>query len=151
MVKVKTTGFGFWKKTVVEHAGRTSSFSGSVKVEEKQGATCVTEKGLFSSNSACFLHDDVPGNTGASALPDGRLVGKSKSIGLITEDGSTLRYNSKPLSINRLEKHGDEVRVISSGIFGEKVVDRMPADKIKAIDSEDCNTCSSLNPLYQKS
>ncbi len=150
MVKVKTTGFGPWKKTIVEHAGRTSTYSGSVRVEEKQGATCVTEQGLFSSSSACFLNDDTPVSGNASAFPDGKLVGRSKSIGVVTEDGNTRRYDSNPLSINRLEKEGDEVRVISSGIFGDKVVDRIPADRVRAIDSEDCNVCQQLNPLYQK-
>ncbi len=148
-MKITTTGFGPWRKTVVEHGDTTTTFSGPVTVEKKDGATCVTDNGVFSSNSTCFIEETSPGTNGAPRLPDGELVGRSKSIEIRKSNGQVARYDSKPLSINRLEKDGDEVRVISKGLFGDKVVDRLPARDLLAINSEDCSVCRRLNPLYK--
>lgn len=148
-MKITTKGFGPWKKTIVEHGETTTTFSGSVSIDKKDGATCVTEKGLFSNNSTCFIEEPAAGGVGATHLPDGELVGRSKSIEIRKGDGNVARYDSKPMAINRLEKTGDEVRVISKGLLGEKVVDRLSAQDVVAINSEDCSVCRKLNPLYK--
>lgn len=43
MAIVTKTGFGPWKKTVVEHAGSEDTFSGGAKVTQENGVTCVEE------------------------------------------------------------------------------------------------------------
>lgn len=149
MVQVKKAGISFWKKTIVEHERGTTVFNGSAKVEVKNGTTCVTENGLFSSAKTCYVEPETADGCGARpSLPDGDLVGRSKSIELVAADGSTKRYDSKLLTINRLVKQGDEVRVISKGVFGEKVIAQMPSRDLRAINSEDCGVCGQLNPLY---
>lgn len=84
MAKVSTTGFGFWKKTVVEHNGKTDVYSGNAKVDVSEGSTCVTETGVFTENSTCYLEKS---EKTAQSLPDGQLVGKSKNIAVERANG----------------------------------------------------------------
>lgn len=143
--KVTKRGLLFWKKTVVEHSGGTSEFSGNAEVIESNGSVCVKEAGLISSETSCFLKQD----RASSGLPDGTLVGRSKSIDVQQADGTSRTYQSGPLSLHSMEKHGEEIVVKKSGLFGDKVVDRVRASSVSNIVSEDCNVCKSLNPLYR--
>ena len=145
MTKVTKTGFGFWKQTVVEHNGRTDVYSGSAEVEKKGNSVCVTEKGLFSENSTCYLESSGNSNSGA-VLPDGKLVGASKSIAIESTNGERKEYNSGFFSVNSMEKHGNQVQVVQNGIFGKKVIDTFDAKDVGKIESEDCNVCKSTNP-----
>lgn len=148
MTTVKKTGFGFWKKTVVEHNGRTDTYGGNAEVAEKDGSVCVTERGLFTDNSTCYLTSSKDKNSGSS-LPDGTLVGKSKNITVENTNGERTTYASGILSINSMEKNGDKVHVVQNGVFGKKIIDTIDAVNINAIDSEDCNVCKSINPYYK--
>lgn len=47
-----------------------------------------------------------------------------------------------------MEKKGDNVQIIENGIFGKKVVATFHSGEIGKIESEDCNVCKSVNPIY---
>ncbi|MDH3998539.1 MAG: hypothetical protein OET90_06830 [Desulfuromonadales bacterium] len=147
MATVTKKGIGPWRKTVVEHAGKTETFSGSAKVTEQNGAVCVTESGIFKSKEVCYLDKSAPSK--GSALPDGQLVGKSKSISVELNNGEKRVYDSSITSINSMEKSGENVKVVKNGVFGSKVVDTIKANDIANIQSEDCNVCKSMNPIYK--
>lgn len=148
MATVTKTGFGFWKKTVVEHAGKTDVYKGNAEVEYKDGSVCVTEKSIFASNSSCYIEEKD--SERGSNLPDGNLVGKSKSITVETHSSGAKRYESGIFAVNSMEKHGDKVQIVQNGIFGQKVIDTLDARDVGKIESEDCNVCKTVNPIYNK-
>ena len=145
--KVRKEGFWLWKKTIVEHDGGTSVFSGNARVSENDGSLCVKEEGFINSESTCFLKESSDASPGSS-LPNGKLVGRSKSIEVLTTTGESKSYQSGPLSLHSMEKRGDEVIIKKSGLFGDKIVERIPESKVSSIASEDCNVCKAFNPLY---
>jgi hypothetical protein len=148
MAIVRTEGFLF-KKTVVEHDdGSISKFSGSAKVTQVGNSICVKEEGVFSSESVCFVSRDKDSSQKAG-LPDGTLVGSSKSIDIRKADGSTEKFASSVFAVHGLEKNGDQVHVTENGLFGKRIVKTIPADQISSIASSDCNVCRDLNPLYK--
>lgn len=147
MARITKRGIGPWRKTIVEHAGSTDVYSGSATVSNKDGSLCVTEKGLFSENSTCYL--DEPASNSSDSLPNGSLVGKSKSIVVEKQDGSRSEFKSGIMSIQSMEKSGNKVHVKETGLFGTKVTAVLDANDIVKIESEDCNVCKSANPLYK--
>ena len=147
MATISKTGFGWWKKTVVEHAGKTEVYKGNAKVEYKEGSVCVTESSLLSQNSTCYIEKKDSSQT--SSLPDGTLVGKSKSIKIAKNSGGSMVYDSGIFGVNSMEKSGDTVSIVRNGIFGKRVVDTFKADDIARIESEDCNVCKAVNPVYK--
>lgn len=149
MVTVTKKGFGFWKKTVVEHNGQTSEHSGNAEVEVNDNSTCITEKGVFTENSTCYLNSPEGDNPNGTSLPDGQLVGKSKNIVVENAEGERREYKSGILSIKSMEKHGEKVEVYENGLFGKKLVDTFDASEVGKIESEDCNVCKSTNPFYK--
>ena len=147
MTKVTKTGFGPFGATRVEHNGRTMEFAKSADVTVSANGVCVEERRLFSTDQTCFLND---GGSGAmERLPDGPLVGGSKTIEITRNDGTARRFDSGVFSVNRLEKHGEEIRVVQRGLLGDKVVAREQADNVRSVTSSDCNICKAANPLYQ--
>ncbi len=146
MANIKKQGFGPWKKTIVEHNGQQDVYSGNAEVQDHGDTVCVTERGFFTEKSVCYLDDSS--DKKSSTLPDGQLVGKSKSIALQTH-GDTKQYESGILSVNSLEKNGDEIHVVQNGLFGKKVIDKLDANSIEVIESEDCNVCKGINPVYK--
>lgn len=149
MAIVTTRGIGPWKKTIVEHAGKTEVFSGNAEVtKHSNGTVCVAEQGFFTSKSACYM-DSEKKSPPSGSLPDGTLVGKSKSITIETRSGERKTFESSPLSINSMEKSGNEVKIVKNGIFGSSVVEVIKASDISKIESSDCHVCKSLNPVYQ--
>lgn len=146
---VRREGMLWWKKTVVEHGGGTTSFSGSAKVSESDGNVCIKEQGVFASETTCFLKQNSVAVGENTSLPDGKVVGRSKSIEVRTSDGEFRSYRSGPLSLHSMEKNGDEIVVKKSGLFGDKIVDKLSAAEVSSISSEDCNVCKAVNPLYK--
>lgn len=148
MAKVTKKGFGFWKKTIVEHNGKIDVFKGNAQVKQKGNSVCITEKGLLSENTACYLEKPSNGNTGG-ALPNGQIVGKSKNIAVENIKGKRKEYKSHILSINSMEKRGDQIQIVQNGLFGKKVIATLNANDVSKIESEDCNVCKSVNPVYK--
>ena len=145
-IEVQKVGFWFWKKTIVHHPGGQTTFRGNAEVVDAPGSVCVKEDGFFSSESTCFLKGE-PSTDGAE-LPDGKIVNRSKTIKVKTSSGEKV-YKSGPFSLFSLEKNGEQIIVKRSGIFGSKIVERIPTVQVLAIAAEDCNVCKSLNPLYK--
>lgn len=148
MANVYKTGFGPWKKTVVEHAGQRTIHSGGASVETKNGTVCVTDKGLFADNSTCYLNEEP--DKGSGGYADGKLVGSSKEIALKMSGGQVKNYRSGVFGVNSLEKSGDTISVVKRGIFGNSVVDHVSASEVQSIKSEDCKVCKGVNPLYEE-
>lgn len=148
MANVYKTGFGPWKKTIVEHAGQQAVHSGSASVETKNGTVCVTDKGVFVDNSTCYLNEESDGGSGGYA--NGKLVGSSKEIALKMADGQVKSYQSGIFGVNSLEKSGNTISVVKRGLFGSSVVDQVSADEVQSIKSEDCKVCKGINPLYEE-
>lgn len=148
MTTVTKQGFGFWKKTIVEHNGKVDVYKGNAEIEQHDGSICITERGIFSENSTCYLQPVEKAYANADLLPDGVLVGKSKSIVVETSNGDQKTFSSGVFAINSMEKRGDKVHVIENGLFGKKTIDVLDATSIQKIASADCNVCKATNPLY---
>ena len=148
MTKVTKTGIGPFGRTIVEHNGRSMDFAKSADVTVSPNGVCIEERRLFSTDQTCFLNAGGPSPT--AHLPDGPLVGGSKTIEITRNDGTSRRFDSGVFSVNRLEKHGEEVRVVQRGLLGDRIVARESAGNIRTVTSSDCNICKQVNPLYDK-
>lgn len=144
----KKTGFWLWKKTVVEHEGGTSVFSGSAQVNETAGSLCVKEDGLLNEQTVCFLKNQDRG--AQTELPDGELASRSKTVELTLSNGEVKTYRSSILGVHSATKEGDQVVVKKTGLFGEREVDRISADQITAVKADHCKVCEAVNPLFKK-
>jgi len=138
-VKVKKEGWWIFQETVVEHTGGTSRFSANAEVMDHGNAVCVTERGVFSDESTCFLKDP-PGMAGQS-LPQGEVVGSSKSVTIAKRDGQAQRYDGSPLGPVSVTKQGGDLVV--------KKVARVRESDVSSVSSEDCDLCRAVNPLYK--
>ena len=143
MATIRKTGFGPFGRTIVEVNGQTRSFAKNADVAESNFGPCVTEHRLLGNETTCFM-----GDKGPQALADGTVVGSSRAVEITRTDGGTRRYESHILGVNRVEKHGNDIVVMRSGLLGDKEIGRHKASDVAAVKSDECNVCREINPLY---
>ena len=148
MVEVTKKGLIF-KKTVVKHAGGTDTFSGAAKVTRTEAGVCVSDSsGLVSERTRCYL--DPKPSSGQSSLPDGKVVGRSKSVAVQTNDGRTVEHKGSPTRLVSVQKQGSDMVVRETGAGRAREVGRYKADQVASVSSEDCGVCKAVNPYYDK-
>ena len=147
MAIITKTGFGPFGRTIVEANGQTRSFAKSAEINEGAHGLCVTEPRLLGNETTCFLGD----RGGVGGPGDRTLVDSSKSVEITRTDGSTRRYESQILGVNRVERRGQDIVVVQRGLFGDKEIGRHKASDVATVKSDECNVCREVNPLYGKS
>jgi len=143
---ISTTGWGPWRKTTVTHAGKTHVFSGDAEVKTSANGICVTEKGILSENTSCFLNQ-TPGSPGTS-LPNGNITGRSKAVELAMADGSVQKFEGNPFGVVSVQKEGNTLSVVEHGVFSNKVIASVPVSNVAAVSSDHCAVCEAINPLF---
>ena len=104
---IKTTGWWLWKKTVVEHAGGSSTFGGDAQVTESAGSLCVREPGVFTDQTTCFLKPS--GRKAQAELPDGELAGRSKAVEVTLSSGEVKSFQSTILGVYAARKDSSTI------------------------------------------
>jgi len=146
-VHVQREGILF-KKTTVHHNGGETVYHGDVEVTIGESGTCVKERGFFTDTETCYLNDPPKGD-GGSRLPDGEIVGSSKSVILTGKNGEVQEIAGTAFSPVSIRKEAGELVVEGAGFFGRKELARVPASEVAGVTSEDCSLCRAVNPLYK--
>lgn len=144
MISIQKTGFWIFGETRVKtDDGKTHTFARDVDVKVSERGVCVTERGLVSSQTTCFI--DAP-----RSQPDGTIAGNAKSVAVTTSNGGTSTYESSGISPTRVEKRGSEIVVVEQGVRGARVVATHAAANVTSVTGSTCSVCESLNPLYYR-